>query len=544
MYGLNDDVSNSAYEGKLKICGTELIKFIGYAMNNLVGIFFSIQKYRHILCGLLLVLTTFPAISQQESKVLKGGWYPWDPYQHEILKGELKHLTGLDVQLLRAIFGKMGYELQIDPVGWKRHQEDLKDGKRDIAGGAFRSKEREGYAFYSAPYRSEKVVLYVREDEQQKLKFNTADELAKTLESSTYKIGVIDGYFYGGPLMQYINDPKNANRIIKVKDDRENFTNLLEHKIDAFPVDHLVGATLGWRNGWHKRTTEMPNPIFEDSIHVLFSKKTTNPELVERFNQTLSEMQHSGEYNKVMRNYLLPVLLKQTAGQTWFFVIDIIGIIAFAISGLLLARQGKYSLFGALVLAALPSVGGGMVRDILISREKLAFLSSPLYLTTIVATVLFFYFIFHFEDWYRRNKKSKLGEENFFIGRISNNSAIEFFDALGLSTFTVVGVIVAVEAKLQPIWMWGPILAALTGAGGGILRDVIRADADNPGLKGSFYAEVALIWGLILSLFLNWYSFMPKYEPIHLTIAFISVILGGLATRMAVVYFKIRSPMY
>ena len=92
--------------------------------------------------------------------------------------------------------------------------------------------------------------------------------------------------------------------------------------------------------------------------------------------------------------------------------------------------------------------------------------------------------------------------------------------------------------------MWGPILAALTGAGGGILRDVIRADADNPGLKGSFYAEVALIWGLILSLFLDWYSFMPKYEPIHLTLAVISVIVGGLATRMAVVYFKIRSPMY
>jgi polar amino acid transport system substrate-binding protein len=384
----------------------------------------------------------------------------------------------------------------------------------------------------------------VRKGEQKKFKFNTAEELVKILESGTYKLGVIDGYFYGSTLMQYINDPQYADRILKVKDDRANFTNLLENKIDAFPIDHLVGATLGWRHGWQKQVVEMPNPVFEDSIHVLFSKKTTNPELVDRFNQTLLQMQHSGEYNKVMRNYLLPVLLGQTAGQTWFFIIDLIGTIAFAISGVLLARQGKYSLFGALVLAALPSIGGGIMRDILINRETLSAVKSPVYLATIFATVMFFYVVFHVEDWYRRKKKTTQGHERMFIGRISNHAAIEFFDALGLSTFAVVGVIVAVEAKIQPLWMWGPLLAALTGAGGGILRDVIRADADNPGLKGSFYAEVALIWGLILSLFLNWYSFLPKYELSHLTLAVVGVILGGLATRIAVVYYKIRSPMY
>jgi polar amino acid transport system substrate-binding protein len=513
-------------------------------MSDEAGRCLSVRKLQNILCGLLFMLVAFPALAQQESKILRSGWYQWDPYQYEVVKSELKHLTGLDVQLLKAIFGKMGYELQIDPVGWRQHQEDLKDGRRDIAGGAFKSKEREMYAYYSMPYRSEKDMLYVRKDEQQKFKFNTVAELVKKLESGSYKLGVIDGYFYGTPLMQYINDPKNAGKIVKVKDDKENFTNLLEHKIDAFPIDHLVGATLGWRHGWQKQVVEMPNPVFEDSIHVLFSKKTTTPELVERFNQALLQMQNSGEYNEVMRDYLLPVLLGQTAGQTWFFIIGLLGTIAFAISGVLLAREGKYSLFGALVIAALPSVGGGVLRDILINRETLSVVASPVYLATIFATVMFFYFVFQLDDWYRRKKKNAPDHEHMFIGRISNHAAITFFDALGLSTFAVVGVIVAVEAKIQPLWMWGPLLAALTGAGGGILRDVIRADADNPGLKGSFYAEVALIWGLVLSLFLNWYSFLPKYELIHLTAAVVGVILGGLATRIAVVYFKIRSPMY
>lgn len=503
-----------------------------------------IQQLWRFLLGLLFLLTAYPALSQQESKALRSGWYQWDPYQYEVIKDELKHLTGLDVQLLRAVFGKMGIELQIDPVGWRQHQQDVKDGTRDIAGGAFKSKEREAYAYYSIPYRSEKDMLYVRKSEQKTFNFKTSAELVNILKSGTHKLGVIDGYFYGESLMQYINDPQNADRIIKVKDDRANFTNLLEHKIDAFLIDQLVGSTLGWRHGWQKQVVEMPNPVFEGSIHVLFSKKTTSPELVDRFNQTLLQMQNSGEYNKVMRDYLLPVLLGQTAGQTWFFIIDLIGTIAFAISGLLLARQGKYSLFGALVLAALPSIGGGIMRDILINREKLSVLNSPIYLGTIFATVMFFYLVFHIEDWYRRRKKITNNHEDMFIGRISNHAAIDFFDALGLSTFTVVGVIVAVEAKIQPLWIWGPLLAALTGAGGGIVRDVFRADADNPGLKGSFYAEVALIWGLILSLFLNWYSFLPKYELTHLTAAVVGALLGGLATRIAVSYYKIRSPMY
>ena len=503
-----------------------------------------LTQFWRFLLGLLLVLMAYPALSQQESKVLRSGWYQWDPYQYEAVKYQLKYLTGLDVQLLRTVFGKMGIELQIDPVSWRQHQQDIKVGTRDIAGGAFRSKEREEYAYYSIPYRSEKDVLFVRKGEQKKFNFNSAEELVKILESGTYKLGVIDGFFYGTTLMQYINDPRYANRIIKAKDDLANFTNLLEHKIDAFPIDHLVGGTLGWRHGWQNQVVEMPNPVFEDSIHVLFSKKTMSPELVEQFNQTLLQMQKSGEYNKVIRDYLLPILLGQTAGQTWFFIIDIIGTIAFAISGLLLARQGNYSLFGALVLAALPSIGGGIMRDILINRETLSVVRSPVYLATIFATVMFFYLVFHIEDRYRRKTKTTYGQKNMFIGRISNHAAIEFFDALGLSTFAVVGVIVAVEAKVQPLWMWGPLLAALTGAGGGILRDVIRADANNPGLKGSFYAEVALIWGLILSLFLNWYSLQPKYELFHLTLAVGIVIVGGVMTRIAVVYYKIRSPMY
>ena len=61
-------------------------------------------------------------------------------------------------------------------------------------------------------------------------------------------------------------------------------------------------------------------------------------------------------------------------------------------------------------------------------------------------------------------------------GSSAVNTAIAFFDALGLAAFTVIGVVVAVESRSNPLWLWGPLLAALTGAGGGIIRrvDLVR----------------------------------------------------------------------
>ena len=131
-----------------------------------------------------------------------------------------------------------------------------------------------------------------------------------------------------------------------------------------------------------------------------------------------------------------------------------------------------------------------------------------------------------------------------FLQKITVNRAVAFFDALGLAAFTVIGVVVAVEARSDPLWLWGPLLAALTGAGGGVIRDAIRADANNPFLKGTFYGEVALIWGLALSLFLTWYANLLDYKPGEITLAVVITVMGALLTRMAVFHFRVRSPMY
>lgn len=143
-----------------------------------------------------------------------------------------------------------------------------------------------------------------------------------------------------------------------------------------------------------------------------------------------------------------------------------------------------------------------------------------------------------------KNRSGGGDDDDWIVQKITLNAAIAFFDALGLAAFTVIGVVVAVETKSNPLWLWGPLLAALTGAGGGIVRDVIRGDANNPFLKGTCYAEIALVWGSILSGFIMWYANLLDYKPTEISLAVVVTLIGALLTRMAVFHLRVKGPMY
>ena len=119
---------------------------------------------------------------------------------------------------------------------------------------------------------------------------------------------------------------------------------------------------------------------------------------------------------------------------------------------------------------------------------------------------------------------------------------VELTDAMGLATITVVGVVVAVQQGAEPLWLWGPLCAVIGGAGGGILRDVLRADSANPALRSSFYAEVAILWGLVLTGMVLWLG--HEERPDLLRVAVAVTVAGAFLTRAAVVLLRLRSPRF
>lgn len=166
-------------------------------------------------------LPTQTLIPAQARTELIAGWYRWDPYQYLTTKNDITRLTGLDIELLRAIFANMGYTLTFDEVSWSQHQIDLANGTRDVAAGAFRSELRSQYAYYSDAYRTEKDVVYVRAEDVSTYGFQSLEQWINLLHTSEIRLGVIDGYHYGPEMMSFIEDPANESRIVLVSADEK-----------------------------------------------------------------------------------------------------------------------------------------------------------------------------------------------------------------------------------------------------------------------------------------------------------------------------------
>ena len=139
-------------------------------------------------------------------------------------------------------------------------------------------------------------------------------------------------------------------------------------------------------------------------------------------------------------------------------MLDNIGTAAFAFSGVLLARKENFSLFGALVLASLPAVGGGILRDLIVNRDRPAVMDSPHHLAVVCLVVLISYVALRLPERHVRLQLIPAIEtKGYWI--------VKLLDAVGLAAFSVVGVIVAVEERCYPLLLWGPIFSAISGAG-------------------------------------------------------------------------------
>jgi len=480
-----------------------------------------------LLAGLAAAQTQ--TTSESGSNHLRGSWYPWDPYQYRDYKRGVPVLTGFDVEIERALARIMAIEIDLPEIAWKDHLAALITGTADIAAGATASEARAAYAYFSQPYRTETDVLILPRGAGRRYPFHTVAEMLDTFVKEKFRLGVVAGFAYAdNRVNDFIADPANRDWIVPVGSDAENLRNLLAGAIDGFLADRIAAATTAWRRSVGARIEEHPLR-FSTDVRFMLSRASETPQTLSRLNAAIDELHNSGELRRIADFYALPVLINQTLDSEWFRALGFMGLVAFALSGVVLAYEGQYTLFGAVMLATLPAVGGGVVRDLLLQREPIGIVRNPEALLIVFATVIAGMIVVKFLALLRADRATKYLKSHGHLG----TRLIEVFDAVGLAAFTVVGVVVALDTLAQPLLLWGPIAAAVTASFGGLIRDVFRHDRVSANLRGELYPEIAALWGLAFAAFLQWEG--ERLQPDEIRIAVIVTIIGVFLTRIVAI---------
>mgnify|MGYP003288706435 FL=1 len=134
---------------------------------------------------------------------------------------------------------------------------------------------------------------------------------------------------------------------------------------------------------------------------------------------------------------------------TFVQVLDFIGTLAFAISGIRLASAKQFDLFGAYVVGVTTAIGGGTLRDLMLGLSPF-WMTNPFYLVCSAIALL----------WVMIFRKMLVRQNNTWF----------LFDTIGLALFTVTGIEKTITVGF-PFWT-AIIMGTITGAGGGVFRDV------------------------------------------------------------------------
>lgn len=210
----------------------------------------------------------------------------------------------------------------------------------------------------------------------------------------------------------------------------------------------------------------------------------------------------------------------------WFKFLIYLSAFTFALSGTLEGINRNYDLWGRLVLAFLSGLGGGTLRDIIIGGDRLDFFyvkdvvfPTGILMIVVAASVIGMrYQNFHHTEAFKSIKK--------------------YTDIVGFAGLATLGAMLSLAAGKA--WFWAPICAALSCAGGGMMRDVLINQEPHT-FKGVIYEEAAVIGGLVLTIGL----FISNYHesssiPVLLTVAFTFFFL--IVLRLVIYKYDLQYP--
>lgn len=196
--------------------------------------------------------------------------------------------------------------------------------------------------------------------------------------------------------------------------------------------------------------------------------------------------------------------------QEIVYALEMIGVVAFALSGMIAARAKNMDPVGVYTIAFITALGGGTLRDLIMDNHPLYWIAhEELPILILVLAVAYSYL----------RPFSRLRESNIILP-----------DAIGLGIFTLLGAQLALQ--LGHSLFIASLLGVMTGTFGGLLRDTLCNEVPFIFRKDQVYASVAFAG--------CWFSFLVDYLIDNTGVALASGVVAIVILRLLAVRFDIR----
>jgi uncharacterized membrane protein YeiH len=190
-----------------------------------------------------------------------------------------------------------------------------------------------------------------------------------------------------------------------------------------------------------------------------------------------------------------------------------VGIVAFALSGYILASKAGLDILGISLVSFITAFGGGIIRDLMVNTTPFVFSETYPILVAFITIVAAYLLKLH--------QQTKLSENKLFL----------ISDTIGVVVFAITGATIALTAGFN----FGGVVAMslLTAIGGGVIRDMVLNQIPYV-FTSEFYGTVAIIVGIIMWILHTYYYIDPFTTNV--------VLIVGIALRSYAIKFKWKLP--
>jgi len=209
-------------------------------------------------------------------------------------------------------------------------------------------------------------------------------------------------------------------------------------------------------------------------------------------------------------------------------IFELVGVVAFAMAGVLVGIEYGFDVFGIFVLAFLTALGGGLFRDIMLGNHPPVCFTHFSYIICVAVTVVVFMVFLKVFD-------TRIGTRDMH----KIKALITFFDAVGLGIFCVTGTIFAMDMGFGNNMLLCVASGLVTSIVGGMLRDVL-ATRKPVVLRKEIYAVAAIIGSVLYYLTCN---VIGNVLAIYLCAIIVTVIRLVSVRKRVNMLFKVKNEL-